>query len=681
MRAALVMLLSIWPVALLASDLPVIPEKTVQAFAAELSGEAAKRNLEAISRQHRMRASKQYRASADHIVGELKRYGYADAFIDEFAVDGEIFYGTQRSRPAWNVDFAELWEVGESGDRTRIADWNSEPLTVAQDSASGEATGLLVDIGAGTAESDYAGKELRGKFALTSSQPSAVVALAVKKHGAAAIISYAQNQRTAWWGEDENLIRWGHLDTFSDTPTFAFMVTLKQARDFQRRLRAGEEVKLQGSVRAASGPGHYAIPTATIPGSDRSLAGQEIIYSCHLDHPRPGANDNASGCATILEIARTFKKLIDEKRIEPPRRTIRFVWPAEIEGTLALLNARPDFRRAAKAAIHLDMVGGGPETRAMFHVTRGPASLPSFVHDIAAAVGAFANEQTARLAMTGSSPFPMTANGGGKEALQARFVPYTPGSDHDVYNDSSFAIPAVYLNDWPDRYIHTNADTAANIDPSKLERAAFIAGATGLILANLSAEDRDAVMEVVTPASVERAAVTMRRMTKSPAAARDNIARFAKHYEGEVVASLDRFLESPATEGQRPKEYRTRAARPYGETAMLDTLLVERGAVPKPRGAIYRRNPSLLGPMSAFGYDYLDDHLGADASAKLLLPQFKGGAVSGSEYAYEALNFVDGRRTTSEIRDALSAIYGDVPLATVEEYLAALQKAGVIAVK
>ena len=58
------------------------------------------------------------------------------------------------------------------------------------------------------------------------------------------------------------------------------------------------------------------------------------------------------------------------------------------------------------------------------------------------------------------------------------------GSDHDVYQDSSFGIPAIYLNDWPDRYIHTNFDTAANIDPTKLKRAAFIGAASGYFLAN-----------------------------------------------------------------------------------------------------------------------------------------------------------------------------------------------------
>ncbi len=46
----------------------------------------------------------------------------------------------------------------------------------------------------------------------------------------------------------------------------------------------------------------------------------------------------------------------------------------------------------------------------------------------------------------------------------------------------------------------------------------------------------------------------------------------------------------------------------------------------------------------------------------------------GAEYAYEALNLVDGGRTVSEIRDALAAIYGPLPLAEVAEYLADLEK-------
>ena len=130
------------------------------------------------------------------------------------------------------------------------------------------------------------------------------------------------------------------------------------------------------------------------------------------------------------------------------------------------------------------MVGGGPATQAVFHVTRGPASLPSFVHEVAWSFASWVNEQSYRYAATGSAEFPILATAGGKEPLRAEYSPFSQGSDHEVYQDSSFRIPSVYLNDWPDRFIHTTLDTAANIDATKLGRVAFIGAATGYALAN-----------------------------------------------------------------------------------------------------------------------------------------------------------------------------------------------------
>jgi len=97
------------------------------------------------------------------------------------------------------------------------------------------------------------------------------------------------------------------------------------------------------------------------------------------------------------------------------------------------------------------------------------------------------NEESYKFAATGKAEYPMVAPEGGKEPLRAEYSAFTMGSDHDVYQDSSFGIPAIYLNDWPDRYIHTNFDMAANIDPTKLKRAAFIGAASGYFLAGLTA--------------------------------------------------------------------------------------------------------------------------------------------------------------------------------------------------
>ncbi len=400
----------------------------------------------------------------------------------------------------------------------------------------------------------------------------------------------------------------------------------KTARALQQRLARGESVRLHAVVRAGQQKGSYDLATATIRGSE--LPDEEIVFSCHLDHPRPGANDNASGCATILEVARTLSKLIKEERLARPRRTIRFVWPPEIEGTLALLNGRPEIAAKIKAAIHLDMVGGGPETKAIFHVTRGPASQPSFVHDVAATVGMFVNEQTAEYAMTGTARWPLVAPTGGKEPLRAALVPLTLGSDHQVYGDSSFGIPAIYLNDWPDRYIHTNFDLPAHIDPTKLGRAAFIAGVSGYVLSRINKSDVPALNDMLDAFALERRAAAMRR--KDPA-----VLKFAEWYEGEAKASLHRFL---------------------GATVPVSAL--------KP--GTYIRNHKIKGPMSAFGYDYFTAH-------------YKGPAIKlRGDSQFEALNLVNGQRTAKEIRDALSAIYAPVPLEDVVQYLEALASIGVI---
>ena len=62
-------------------------------------------------------------------------------------------------------------------------------------------TADLVDVGNGTAESDYGGKDVRGNILLAAAQPGAVQELAVEKFGAAGIISYALNQPQAWRGD------------------------------------------------------------------------------------------------------------------------------------------------------------------------------------------------------------------------------------------------------------------------------------------------------------------------------------------------------------------------------------------------------------------------------------------------------------------------------------------------
>jgi hypothetical protein len=680
---------------------PLLPEKDVAALANELSGETAKRNLEGIARFHRQRGSAGFHAAAELVAERARAYGLSDVAILQFPADGKIFYGTQRSRPAWDAESGELWEIVKRGDEdksgslampaknlagglgmtqsaVKIASYEAEPVVLAEDSESADVTADLVDVGEGTKESDYTGKEVKGKIVLVSAQPGAVKDLAVGKFGAAGIVSYAQNQKTAWWGEDENLIRWGHLETFSEHRTFGFMVSLKTARAMRERLARGEKIRLHAVVKAGQHPGNYEVVTATIPGADAKLKEEEIAFSCHLDHQRPGANDNASGCVTILEVARTLQKLINEGKLARPARTIRFIWPPEIEGTLALLNGKPasadkpEFAKRIKAAVHMDMVGGGPETKAVFHVTRGPMSLPSFVHDVAWAFAEFVNEQSYKFAATGQAEYPLVAPDGGKEPLRAEYSAYTMGSDHDVYQDSSFGIPAIYLNDWPDRYIHTNFDAAANIDPTKLKRAAFIGAASGYFLANPGNTEGWPLLAAMRVGQLARQQFRLDRESSLAATDRAQTEFSACSYEKVIEAKVFsqlRYYDS-TYEGAAPKEREcVRFHAPVGKPA-ADQV---RGFEVK-----FKRKVEPRGPLAVFGYDYFVDKAKALGVTTPKLLSYEGLWGAGEEYAYEVLNFADGKRNAQEIRDAVSAEYGPVPLEMVLEYLRALEKTGLV---
>ena len=667
----LVLVLCLTTVSSYSQKAPFLPDSIITALVEELSGEEAKRNLEYISTLHRQRGSRAFKSAVTFITNKLGEYGLEEIEAFTIPADGKSMYGTQKSRLAWDAESAELWELRKSGTgfmpSVKLADYQSMPIVLAEDSESGEVTAELIDVGAGSSDSDYRGKAITGKLILTSSSPGAVIEMAVGKYGAAGILSYAQNQRTAWWKEDTNIIRWGHLDGFAKTKGFAFMLSLKQGTNLAERLQQGEQIMLKATVNAGQRPGNYDFVTAVIKGSDGTLKDQEIAFTCHLDHQRPGANDNASGSVTILEIARALEKLIAEKKIPRPKRTIRFIWSPEIEGTSAILSQRPRYATIIKAVVHMDMVGGGQVTKSIFHIAGSQKSLPSFVADIGAAFGDFVNSETDHYASGYSHNFPLISKEGGKEPLQATIGEFHLGSDHEIYGEASYGIPFIYLHDWPDRYIHTNFDVPANIDPTKLLRAAFIGAASAYTLSTLNPSNAAPLISVMEEQALERTANTRKNTASLSTIDAGNVWIHHFRFERDVFESAKSFVAFSTADQQLYKSFLAGLEQAMGMKTFAAATLKE--------GVIYQRNPGIKGPMSVFGYNYLADHLGAEKADALQLGNYMD---KGEYYTYEALNFVDGKKTVSEIRDALSAEFGSVPFEMVDEYLKALENIGVL---
>jgi aminopeptidase YwaD len=463
----------------------------------EASGVAPYENLRSLTRLHRVPATPEFDQAAEFMLMRAKEYGLQDAHGEQFPIDGKIHYGLMRSHLGWQVEAASLWET--KPEHTLLGDWATDPIRLADYSHSADVEAALIDVGAGTSETDYAGKDVAGKIVLADGVLAAVQKLAVMEHGAAGIVSDMPNQTTAWSGLDTTIVRWGHLDALQPNG-FAFMVSRGTATALRAQLRLsyGQPVTLSAHVKAQVGPGHWTVVTATIPGTDPQAG--EVVYSCHLDHQRPGANDNGSGCVTILESARILNRLIGAGKLQRPARTLRFIWGPEVEGTMAYLGAHPDIRRSMKADVHMDMVGGDPyKNKSVLHVTETPWSLPSFVTDVGELFADTIRDGAAVYAEDGSHPEAAVVEdrngaGGTRNEFLVDRTPYAEGSDHDDYDSSTIAVPSLYLRDWPDIYIHTDHDTLEQIDPTKLRRVALLGAASGYTYATIGGEKASSLL-------------------------------------------------------------------------------------------------------------------------------------------------------------------------------------------
>jgi aminopeptidase YwaD len=681
---------------------PFLSDSDWLALRHEASGSAAYENLRALTRLHRVPATPEFDEAANFILGRAQEYGLQDVHAEQFPIDGKIEYGLMRSHIAWTVQGARLWQIEPQ--HTLLGDWSTDPIRLADYSHSADVEAPLIDVGSGTSESDYAGKDVRGKIVLADGVLSMVQRLAVAKFGAAGIVSDMPNQSTAWSGLDTSIVRWGHLDG-SLPKGFAFMLSRATASDLRAQMAAGQPVMLGAHVKAEVGPGHWTVVTGTIPGTD--AAAGEIVYSCHLDHQRPGANDNGSGCVTILESARVLSRLIGNGSLKRPQRTLRFIWGPEVEGTMAYLSRHPDIRASMRADIHMDMVGGDLfKNKSVLHVTQTPWSLPTFVTDIGATLAETIKDAATLYTEEGSHEEAAVLENrdgalGTRNAFFVDETPYAEGSDHDDYDSSTIAVPSLYLRDWPDIYIHTDHDTLLQIDPTKLRRVALLGAASGYSFATLDAANAAFVVPFLAARAQQRLAQGFNRallLTQQPDLPPQEALFEARNLVTHLLHREQAGLQTFAVYTRsHPQALASSVEALKSQTATLNGWLIQAAAArgandanwmpawhTAPEAARVPRRIGEFGPLTFQNDDVLRDRLGEERLHKVLLlsagsSRFVNVQDKSALYAYEIVNFVDGKKSVADIRDAVSAEFGPISLNIVGDYLNACEEAKVIA--
>ena len=362
---------------------------------------------------------------------------------------------------------------------TKLYDIHDVAVSVAANSANGDATGELVDVGVGTRAADYAGKDVKGKIAIGSGGVGQIYALATER-GAIGAVGYS----TLYPDRGVDVIPSSNI--IAGAQGFGWAVSPRTGHDLVARLARGEKVSLRSVIKAETLPGELETVHATIKGDGTS--DRDVMISGHLfeGYLKQGANDDNSGCALTLEVGRAYIKLVAEGKLPKPKRTIHFLWVPEISGTNAWLNAHPEIEKRLVADLNFDMEGIRlSQSRSYWILQRTPDTFPSFLNDIGQSMMEFVSEVTReriRYRANGYAPsLPVQSPNGSDDAFYIKIDKHYGSSDHVTY--MQHGVPSVMFITWPDNWYHSSQDTPDKQDATQYKRAAVVATGAMTVLA------------------------------------------------------------------------------------------------------------------------------------------------------------------------------------------------------
>ena len=456
----------------------LLPGNIVDEFIGEASGERAMNHIYEMAAYIHDRPASEYSGyffETQYVMDKMKEYALDGAIVNKYPG------GT-----TWDGVKGTIWEV--SPGKSKIADYSDLPAVLASGSTNTDVTAELVWVGEGRQDDiDKAGVE--GKIVVTSGSISMVHSLAVAK-GALGVISY-DSPRPLQVPLAIPISGIGSRRGGDTNAKFGFFLPPRDGILLRERLMGREKISVHVVVQVQNLEYDQEVPSCIIKGTDPSAG--EVIFSAHLyeGFVKMGANDDLSGCAAILEIARMLNTMINDGRIERPKRTIRFIWANEFSGTGPWVVENKEIMKKTLCDINLDMVGLWLiKNQSFLCMHRTTYGNPHYINDVMANYYNFVGlGNRAGLAVSGRAGFVkrIVSPTGSDDPFYYAIDDHYGSSDHEVFNDWGVHVPGIMMITWPDLYYHTSQDLADKCDPTQLKRVCFIGAAAAYTIA--SADD------------------------------------------------------------------------------------------------------------------------------------------------------------------------------------------------
>lgn len=682
------------PAAFSQDDDFLLSPKILQSIRNEVSGERAWDMVSKISRFHRIRGAGEgsdYDRCVEWLAGELESIGLQDVRIKKYAADGFKKYFLWDSLVGWKVEEAELWLI--EPEHRLISLFSDQAVSLMPYSQGRNVESDVIFVGEGKSAEDYANKDVKNKIVFALGGGGSIVHKeAVLNRGAAGIVVGPSSREERL--EYPDLIEVNRLSPKGEEREktgFGFSLSRRQAEELMTYFVEEKTVRMKAKVDATLFDGSMPVLEGKIIGTE--FPDQEIVIMAHLDHYKPGANDNASGSAGMVEIARNVRAMVERGDIPRLRRTIRFLWVPEMHGTVAYLSEHRELGKKGIAGLNLDMIGEDYALcQSRFNLTRAPYSVPGYINDVVISFLPWLDSR-GFFAPTGS-----------RHLFHYRVSPYGGGSDHVMFNDSAFSIPTPMLGHG-DVFHHTNHDTPDKCDPTEMKRIISLALAAALFIAN--ADDGDALnlaREMFSRACSRMTGRTsesirlIHRHAEHPDKRTDlpevysNVARYPAVHAQIEKANLSEIEELCQEDTARrfidemARALDNQARTEYEKVNYAYGLYLHRFGLDEKKFRPHRfyQRASIVIPERHFKGplpgSITQERMSEDLRKWMNENQDKIGNSSGSKQ-YEIVNLMDGKRSLLKIRDIVSCEFGETDIEFVFRFAQELERLGLISFK
>ena len=516
----------------------LLDKKLMDQVIGEASGETALAHDIEMGGYTRNRLSKEYQTvlwESQYVMDKLKEFGIANAQLERF---GDM-------AATWDGISGELWEV--SPGTKKLADYKDQPAMLVAGSQNADVEAELIWIGEGR-KGDFDTTAVTGKIVVTYASPGQVSSL-ITKNGAIGILSFNSPRPLS----DPIQMPYSSLGgRGGEAKGFAFQMPPREGYLIRDRLHRGEKIRVHAMVKSAMEKVDLQVPTCVLPGTDPNAG--EVIFSAHLFEGviKQGANDDISGCASLLEMARMLNTMYNDGRLPRPARSIRFIFVPEFSGTGPWVNAHKDIMAKTLCNINLDMVGILlSKSQSFFNLERTTFGNPHYINDVMENYFRYVGETNrTSLVLSGREGYlnRIVAPSGSDEPFYYSIEGHYGASDHEVFNDWGVGVPGIMMITWPDLYYHTSQDLSDKLDPTQLKRCCVIGAAAAYTIASADANMASKIAGEVYSNAIRRMGIQQGRsideLSKLKA---DNLESGYKRIRGYIEGALMNEVETIET--------------------------------------------------------------------------------------------------------------------------------------